>query len=193
MTHHIEWLSPDIVTIGKKNDVAVVDFNQKTIAVPDSNLVVGGCPVTSALLQANALGGTLTATVAEMNLLHGNKATATALNQYVLTLDIADVSADTSYYVVCPYAGTVDAIYAVVDGAILTADLVITPNIGATPMIGGAITIPYAGSAAGNIGSSTPTAAKSITAGAAINVALTGAGSAGTGPRAHVVFVVTRT
>lgn len=118
-------------------------------------------------------------------------ASGTELNEYSLTLDIADLSAEATYYVVAPHAGTISKIYSVIDGAVGTADATITCNIGATPITDGAITITQSGSAAGDVDSATPSAANTITAGAALNCVAAGGGAGGT-PRAHVVFVITR-
>lgn len=119
-------------------------------------------------------------------------ATATELNQYALTLDIADASVEAAYYLVCPHAGDIAKIYSVIDGAVLTADATITAAIGATPVTNGVVTITQSGSAAGDVDVATPTGACTVTAGQAINLTVTGGGAAGTGPRIHVTILITR-
>ncbi len=107
-----------------------------------------------------------------------------------LALDIADGSADATYYLVAPHAGNVTKLRSVIDGAVGTADITITPNIGATPITNGALTIATAGSAAGDVDVATPTAANTVTAGQAINLVVAGGGSGGS-PRVHVVVELT--
>lgn len=123
--------------------------------------------------------------------LNGLTATAAELNQYALTLDIADGSAEATYYLVCPHAGDIAKIYTVIDGAVSTADITVTANIAATPVTNGVVTIATAGSAAGDVDVATPTAANTVTAGQAINLVVTGGGAGGS-PRVHVVVVITR-
>lgn len=140
-------------------------------------------------------GGTLTVagvTVDENTLaLDGLTASAVELNQYILTLDIADGSAEAVYYLVCPHAGTIASIQSVIDGAVSTADITITAAIGATPVTNGVVTIATAASAAGDVDSATPSAANVVTAGQAINLTVTGGGAGGS-PRIHVAVVITR-
>lgn len=133
----------------------------------------------------------ITATAAELNALDGISATVDELNEYSLTLDIADGSADATYYLVCPHAGTISKIRSVIDGVVGTADITITGKIGATPITNGAITITQSGSAAGDVDTATPTAANTVTAGQAINLVVAGGGSGGS-PRIHVVVTISR-
>ena len=119
-------------------------------------------------------------------------ATPAELNQYALTLDITDASAEAVYYVVCPHAGDLAKIYSVIDSPVSTADVTITAAIGAVAVTNGVVTITQAGSAAGDVDVATPTAANTVTAGQAVNLTVSGGGSAGTGPRIHVTIVITR-
>jgi hypothetical protein len=123
----------------------------------------------------------------------GSQVTSSAaqLNDDVLTLDIADASAEAVYYMLCPYAGTITKIWTVIDSAVLTADVTLTAAIGVTAVTNGVVTITQAGSAAGDIDSATPTALNVVTAGQAVNLTVTGGGAAGTGPRIHVTMVIT--
>ncbi len=140
-------------------------------------------------------GGTLTVagvTIDENTLaMDGVTASAVELNEQVLTLDIADGSADATYYLVCPHAGDISKIWSVIDAAVSTADITITANIGAVAVTNGVVTIATASSAAGDIDSATPTAANTVTAGQAINLVVAGGGSGGA-PRIHVAVVITR-
>jgi hypothetical protein len=109
-----------------------------------------------------------------------------------LCLDIADGSADTSYYVVTPYAGTITKLYTVIDGAVSTADITVQAKIGGTNVTNGLITIATAASAAGDVDSATPTAANTVTEGGKVEFAVAGGGSGGS-PRIHLIMLVERT
>lgn len=103
-------------------------------------------------------------------------------NANSMTLDIYfdDIQTAHSHFVVAPIAGTVTKIYTVIYTSFTTADNVITTSIGGTPLTNGAITITQSGSAAGDVDSSTPTAANTVSAGQAIEIASDG--GAGGGP-----------
>ncbi len=115
----------------------------------------------------------------------------TRLDPIPLCLDIADGSADATYYLVCPFAGDISKIYTVIDGAVSTADITITAKIGSTGITSGVVTITSSASAAGDVDSATPSAAKTVTAGQAINFVVAGGGSGGS-PRIHLVALLTR-
>ena len=53
------------------------------------------------------------------------ESSATELDQFILTGEIADISTAGSSWVVSPYAGTIEKIYTVIDGAITGADAAI--------------------------------------------------------------------
>lgn len=118
-------------------------------------------------------------------------ADAAELDQYALCLDIADGSADAAYYVVAPHAGVIKKIWSVIDGAVGTADITITPAIDGAAVTDGVVTIATSGSAAGDIDSATPSAANAVTAGQAIRLTVAGGGSGGS-PRIHVAVVIER-
>lgn len=107
-----------------------------------------------------------------------------------LQLDIADASADGSYYLVAPFAARITKLRSVTDGAVATADVTITASIGGVAVTNGVITIATAGSAAGDVDVATPTAANIVAAGQAIAFAVAGGGSGGS-PRAHLVVELT--
>lgn len=123
--------------------------------------------------------------------LTGLTASAAELNASFLHLDIADGSAEATYYLVSPHAGDISKIYTVIDGVVSTADITITAKIGSTGVTNGVVTIATAASAAGDVDVATPTAANTVTAGQAINFVVTGGGSGGS-PRIHLVAVVSR-
>ena len=123
--------------------------------------------------------------------LNGLTASATELNEYALTLDIADGSAEGVYYLVCPHAGAIKKIHSVIDGAVSTADITITAAIAGTPVTNGVVTIATAASGAGDVDVASPTAANVVTAGQAISLTVTGGGAGGS-PRVHVAVVIER-
>ena len=100
-----------------------------------------------------------------------------SLKKIALYTSIADISTAGQIYVVSPVAGTITKIYSVINGAIATANSILTPKIAGTAITGGAITVAFSGSAAGDVDSSTPTAANTITAGQAIEIETDGASS----------------
>ncbi len=108
-----------------------------------------------------------------------------------LNLDIADGSADATYYLIAPHAGDITKIWTVIDGVVSTADITVTAKIDNTGMTNGVVTIATSGSAAGTVDSATPTAANTVTAGQAINFVVAGGGSGGA-PRIHLVALLTR-
>lgn len=108
-----------------------------------------------------------------------------------LTLDIANLDTVTDYFLVFPHAATITKIYSVIDGAILTADKVLTTSLAGVAITGGALTIAFTGAAAGDIDVATPSAANAIAAGAALKIAATG-GSTGA-IRGHLTIQYQRT
>ena len=99
------------------------------------------------------------------------------VNKIYVTYRITDVCTAGSHWVVAPLAGTISKIYSVIDGAIGTADTNLTFEIAGVLVTNGSIVITQSGSAAGDVDSSTPTAANAVTAGQAIEIITDGAGS----------------
>jgi len=99
----------------------------------------------------------------------------------VVTGLLADVSTASSAYVVSPIAGKIVAFYTVLQGAITTANAAVKLQIGGVDVTNGAVTVAYSGSAAGDVDSATPTAARTVTAGGAIEVESDGASSTAMG------------
>lgn len=97
------------------------------------------------------------------------------LVRYHITAYMDDISTAGQVYVVAPEAGNIREIYSVIDGAIGTANAVLTSKIGGTAVTNGAITVAYSGSAAGDVDSCFPTAANYVTAGQAIEIETNGA------------------
>lgn len=91
-----------------------------------------------------------------------------------LTMKLDDISTAGQVYIPCPYTGTVTNVYTVINGAIATADAVLTvKNNAGTSM--GTITVANASSAAGDKDSLAPSANNTVTAGDSIEVETNGA------------------
>lgn len=92
-----------------------------------------------------------------------------------LTVQIEDISTAGQKFVVPGFAGKIVNIHSVINGAIITADADLTPKIGGVAVTGGLITVATAGSAAGTVDSSVPTALNSFTSTDAIEIETDGA------------------
>lgn len=103
--------------------------------------------------------------------------TGTSLKTRSFTLSIGDVSIADSAFVSPGVAGSIVKITNVIDAAITVADAGLTFEIGGVAVTGAAITIANAGSAAGDVDQSTPTALNVITATDAIEVVKDGLSS----------------
>ncbi len=95
-------------------------------------------------------------------------------NLVPLVVELSDISTPTSHWVVNPILGDIYKVYTVIEGAITVADAGITLEIATVPVTGGAITIAYTGSAAGDVDSCTPSALNTVAAGQAIEIVLDG-------------------
>lgn len=91
-------------------------------------------------------------------------------NLITLVYRFTDVSTPSSQWIVCPIAGIITKIYSVLHAAITIADTVFSFEIAGTPVTGGGLTIAYLASAAGDVDSSTPSAARALTIGQAIEI-----------------------
>lgn len=155
-------------TVSASKAVVVgADKNIDTIAIATGGLKIG-----------SGAGTAVTATAAE-------------LNEVPIYLDIADGSADASYFVVTPHAGTISKVYVTVDGTVSTADITVALEYQTVAVTNGAVTVVQSTAAAGDVFSATPTAANTVTAGSSIEVVVTGGGSGGS-PRLHVTIVISR-
>jgi len=103
--------------------------------------------------------------------------TAFNLNRVTLQFTIADVSTAGQVFVPVPeeFDGEVIEIRTVLNGAIITADAVLTPKINGVALTNGIITIDQSGSATGDIDFSRPTGLNTVRAGEAIEIETTGA------------------
>tara|TARA_R110000824_G_scaffold165017_1_gene341524 strand:- start:7 stop:363 length:357 start_codon:yes stop_codon:yes gene_type:complete len=115
------------------------------------------------------------------------------LNDYFLTVKLANVSSASSAYVAVPDNGEVIKILTVQEGAITSVNAAITfftKQGGSTAMTGSAITIPYAGDAVGDVRYSHPSAVNTVLEGDFLKVTTDGL-STGTCPLT-VTFVIRR-
>lgn len=81
-----------------------------------------------------------------------------ALKTRFMTSYLADVSADSSAYLIPGFAGKIKSVKTVLGVAITGADAVVVTKINATAVTGGSITIANTSSAAGDVDSCIPTA-----------------------------------
>jgi len=112
------------------------------------------------------------------------------LNDYFITAEIEDISTASSTFVAIPDGGKVVKIITALQGAISGGDAAITFEIGGTAMTNSAITVANSGSAAGDVDSSTPTAANRVEEDGTIEM-ITNGGSTGT-QKLLVTFVIRR-
>lgn len=136
------------------------------------------------LLAANNLSDLNTPATARTNL--GGGANKVCLPMGPVSL----VGADTKVLrIVSPVAGDIAAIRTVLNGALTTGDATLTGKIGAAAITTGVVTITQAGSAAGDVDSAAPTAAKTVAVGEVISVTVGGTNDAAV--TADVVVVIT--
>lgn len=113
---------------------------------------------------------TPSSTVAGTSVLRNLTDTEISSKKSYLAATIADVSTASSIYIPAPFAGTITKIYTALQGAIAGADSIISTTINGVAVTGGNITVAFTGSAAGDIDSSTPSAANTFTEGQVIRV-----------------------
>lgn len=92
------------------------------------------------------------------------------LNTVEVHYKMEGINTMASHWIVPGVAGNITKIHSVIDQAIATADTVLTFEIGGVLITGSTITITQAGSAAGDVDSSTPSAANTITADTAVEM-----------------------
>ena len=102
------------------------------------------------------------------------------LIHYVSTT-IDDISTAGSVWVTSPTAGEVVSFSGVLHGPITVADATVTAKINSVNLVNGVITVPFTGSAAGDVELVNPTASNAVGAAGAIEVTTDGA-STGTVP-----------
>jgi len=116
----------------------------------------------------------------------------TAHDNFVyLNLHIADISTASSSWVVAPTAGNITKIYTIIDTAITTGDATITAKINTVLVTNSAITISQSGSAAGDVDSSSPSAARTVVAGDKIEILTDGGSTVASKAVVTVVIVPT--
>ena len=96
---------------------------------------------------------------------------------YPLNLRIDNISSASKAYLAPGLRGKIVDIYCVISGAISTADATLTAKISGTPVNGGAITVPTAESAAGNVYSAKPSGANTFIESDNIEIETDGASS----------------
>ena len=140
--------------------------------------------ITTGLLAASNLSDLANAATARTNLGGGANKIALVLG------DISTKASDAAVLrVVSPVAGTIDKVYSVLNAALATGDATLTGKIGASAITNGVITITESGSAAGDVDSATPSAAKTVAIGDVIS--FTGGGSSSATGTATVSLLIT--
>ena len=99
-----------------------------------------------------------------------------AHNKFV-TVMISDISTAGQIYFVPGFRGKIKKISTALNGAIATADAVLTTKIATVAVTGGGITVATSGSAAGDIDTAIPTALNMFTESQAIELETDGASS----------------
>lgn len=98
-------------------------------------------------------------------------------NRITVSMYFADIGTAGSQFCVAPMAGKIIKIYSVINAALTGSNTVLTSKIGGVSVTNGSLTITQSGSAAGDVDSATPTAANTVTAGQAIEIASDGGAS----------------
>ncbi len=99
-----------------------------------------------------------------------DKTSVKNVNLIYLQYEIVDVSTAKSFWMPCPLAGKITKIWSALHGTIATGDTDLTFEIAGTLVTGGLITLTAAGSVAGDLDDSSPSAANVLTAGQAIEI-----------------------
>jgi len=107
----------------------------------------------------------------------GTWTTVNNTNKEIITYTIDDISTAASHWVVPGIAGDISKITTVLHGALGTADAALTFGIGGTAITGSAITVTQSGSAAGDVDTSSPTAANTVTVAQPVEIITDGASS----------------
>ena len=152
-----------IITIGGTNSI-VVDIGQGTSTVTIAGNAIFSDGVTDVDIQSHdgtnglQLGSVLVT------------ASAVELNEYTINVYMPIVCTSGSVYVPVPHAGDITLIQSAIDGILGTGDVTIDPKIATVDITNGDFTITAGGSAAGDVDSSTPTAANAVAVGDAIEI-----------------------
>lgn len=112
------------------------------------------------------------------------------VNKCYLTTKFKDIASADSMYVLVPFAGTLDAVYTVLENAITTANNTVTVrNNAGTSM--GTITVTQSGSAAGDVDSLLPVSNNIFTAGQTVHLDTDGASDTAAELYVTLVFTIT--
>lgn len=101
-------------------------------------------------------------------------ATATFTSKYVLHASLVPLTDGTYWLGTAQIAGVIEKISTVVSGTVATNDGICTFRIGTTNITNGVVTVATSGSAAGVKDDATPTAARTVVAGDALSVVVSG-------------------
>lgn len=104
-------------------------------------------------------------------------ATNRASNRIVFSHHFTDISNAQSIFVLTPISGTVRSIHVVLHGAITTDNSIVDARINGINVVGSSITVTHTASAAGQVFSSFPTGANTLTANGVVEIRTDGGSS----------------
>jgi hypothetical protein len=104
----------------------------------------------------------------------GSGSWTAADNNIYLILELDDISTASSTWLPSPCTGTVSSIQTIIHGAITSADAIVTAEINGTLITDSSITVAQSSSAAGDVDSSTPSAANTLAIGNKIEIITNG-------------------
>lgn len=176
----------DEITLAHVGDLCYV-VDDQTVALTSSS---GTRPIAGVVADVGSEGVSVLVGDHVARLAGGSSPAVVALQarRTPVFLEIVDLTGASPKYAVAPIAGTINKIYSIIDGALATGDATLTPSINGVAITGGAITITQAGSAAGDLDESTPTAANTVAAGDKLSIAIGGTNSAAR--RCQVLFLI---
>lgn len=109
----------------------------------------------------------------------GSMLTGTGQNDAVkfMTIDMGELGDGGTFYVSPGVAADVVGLTCAIDDSITTTNTNISFEIDGTPIVGSTITIPFSGSAAGDVFSSAPTSARTLSASDSLKIVSAGLNS----------------
>ncbi len=177
----------DLTTTDLHEPKAVAAANADELYVADGAASGDWKKITETSIDSTAAAGATDVLVAD----GANGAgwvTFTNLHRIAVSTGFADISSAGTDWFVMPFAGDIETIYTVIHNSITVADCGITFKIGGVEITNSAITVTQSGSAAGDVDTSTPSGANTVTAGQAVEIITDG--NSGTVTEMHIVFVL---
>lgn len=114
--------------------------------------------------QAHEPKNISTASAGEVYVADGANSGGWKVPPIAIAVKIDDISTADTIYLASPVTGVISRISVCINGAIATADATVSATINGTSVTGGAVVMPFSGSAAGDVVTVTPTANNTISA-----------------------------